>query len=76
MIQRILIAAALAAGLAACGEKPQTAGTKKSDAKAWGGAQNAYVAEGWKAGDQASWETQLRTRAQSQNEYTRSPAQK
>jgi len=78
MMHRILIVAVLAAGLAACGEKPQTAqpAAKKSDGKAWDGAQNAYVAEGWKAGDQASWETQMRLRAQGQNEYSRAPAQK
>jgi hypothetical protein len=78
MIKRILIVAVLATGLSACGEKAQTAqpAAKKSDGKAWDGAQNAYVAEGWKAGDQASWETQMRLRAQNQNEYSRAPAQK
>lgn len=78
MIKRILIVAVLAAGLSACGEKAQTAqpAAKKSDGKAWDGAQNAFVAEGWKAGDQASWETQMRLRAQNQNEYSRAPAQK
>lgn len=73
----LLVASAVA--LAACGEKPQTAGqpgARKADAKAWEGAQNgAYTASGWKAGDQASWETQLKTRAQQgQNEYSRSAA--
>ena len=70
--------AGIAASPLACGEKPQTThpAMKKSDGKAWEGAQNAYVAEGWKAGDQASWETQMRQRAQSQNEYNRAPALK
>ena len=57
-----------------CGDKPQAAGqgpAKKADTKAWEQSQSAYLAEGWKAGDQASWEAQLRTRAQSQNEYSR-----
>jgi hypothetical protein len=78
MIKRILIVAMLAAGLAACGEKAQTAkpAMNKSDGKAWDGAQNAFVAEGWKAGDKASWEAQMRQRAQSQNEYNRAPALK
>jgi opacity protein-like surface antigen len=78
MMKRILIVAMLAAGLAACGEKAQTAqpAMKKSDGKAWEAAQSAYVAEGWKAGDQASWETQMRQRAQGQNEYNRAPALK
>ena len=68
----ILAAAVL---LSACGEKPQTAGTKKSDAKPWEGAPgSAYMAAGWKAGDQAAWEAQLKTRSQGQNEYSRAPA--
>ena len=60
--------------LAACGEK--TAGAvKKSDVPAFQGSigASAYVADGWKAGDQAAWEQQLRNRAQSQNEYARAP---
>lgn len=76
MIQRIVIVAAMAALLSACGEKPQTAATKKSDGKPWEGAQNSFVAQGWKAGDQGSWDAQMRTRAQGQNEYSRSSAQK
>lgn len=76
-MKRILFVALLAAGLAACSEQPQTAGTgKKADAKAWEGANNAYAAEGWKPGDEASWEQQMRKRAQAQNEYERSPAQR
>jgi hypothetical protein len=61
---------ALLAGLAAC-EKPQTAETRKSDTRAWQGAENPYVASGWTAGDQVSWEQQLRTRAQAQNDYAK-----
>ena len=76
MIGRIVLVAALAAALAACGEKPQTAATKKSDGKPWEGVQKSHIAQGWKPGDQASWESQMRVRAQSQNEYTRSAAQK
>lgn len=75
MIARIVFVAALAASLAACGEKPQTAATKKSDGKPWEGAQNGFVAQGWKAGDQGSWDAQMRTRAQGQNEYSRTAAQ-
>ena len=62
---------ALAAALAACTEKPQTATKRKLDAKAWQGADDPYVAAGWKVGDQASWEEQMRARAQSQNEYAK-----
>jgi len=48
MMKRMLIVAMLATGLAACGEKAQTAqpAMKKSDGKAWEGAQNGFVAEG------------------------------
>ena len=61
-----------AALLCACSEKPQTAQTRKSDSQPWAGAPgDPYVASGWKAGDQASWEQQMRNRAQGQNEYSR-----
>ena len=70
----LLSCAALA--LAACGEK--TAGAaKKADVPAWQGSTgaSAYGANGWKAGDQAAWEQQLRTRTQGQNEYSRAATQ-
>jgi hypothetical protein len=70
----LLTCAALA--LAGCGEK--TAGAaKKSDVPAFQGSTGAgaYTANGWKPGDQAAWDQQLRTRAQGQNEYTRTPTQ-
>jgi hypothetical protein len=72
MMRLLLLAAVTAAmfALSAC-EKPQTAQTRKSDTKAWTGADNAFAASGWKAGDQTSWEEQMRLRAQAQNEYTR-----
>jgi hypothetical protein len=64
-------AVALAGSLAGCGERAQTANPRKSDTAAWQGADDPYVASGWKAGDKASWEEQMRTRAQAQNEYTK-----
>jgi hypothetical protein len=58
--------------LGACAEKPQTAQTRKSDGQPWAGAPgDPYTVSGWKPGDQASWEQQMRTRAQGQNEYSR-----
>jgi len=57
--------------LAACTEQPQTVNPRKSDTLAWQGAENPYVASGWKAGDKRSWEEQLRMRAQAQNDYTK-----
>ena len=60
------------AGLSACTEKPQTLGGKKSDAAAFQGAQNPFVAPGWKPGDKSSWEQGLKARMQnSQNEYSK-----
>ena len=50
------------------------AGKKKPDAKAWEANSSPYVATGYKPGDQAAWEQQLRTRAQAQNEYARDVA--
>ena len=65
-------ALALAFGLGACTEKPQTLSTPlKADTPVWQAADNGYVAPGWKAGDRSSLEQQLRSRAQTQNEYTR-----
>jgi hypothetical protein len=64
-------AAVLALALSGCTEKAQTANPRKSDTHAWQGTGNAYVASGWKAGDKASWDEQMRTRAQAQNEYGR-----
>lgn len=64
--------------LAACGEKPQVteAGARKVDAKASTGAQAAYHAPGWKAGDETDWQRQIQQRAQAQNEYARTGAKK
>ncbi len=58
-------------GVAACTETPQSAQTRKPDTKIWTGADNAFAAPGWKTGDQASWEEQMRNRAQAQNEYAK-----
>ena len=68
-----LLAAAL---LSACAERPQTAATRQADDKPWQGlAADTRADAGFKAGDQAAWEEQLRTRTQrGQNEYTRAPA--
>lgn len=80
-LRQVMMLSVAALAIAGCGEREQTAGqggARKSDAKAWQGAQagpGAYAAAGWKAGDKDSWEAQLKTRAQQgQNEYTRAPA--
>ena len=65
----VVIGAMLA--LAACGEKPQEAATKKADTQAWQASGSAFVAGGWKEGDRGSWEEHLRSRAQGQNDYAK-----
>jgi hypothetical protein len=74
MTVRLLAIVCCAFALGACGERPQEVGSspvKKADTPAAAGASNAYVAPGWKTGDAASWDQQMRKRAQGQNEYSR-----
>ncbi len=61
--------------IAACGEREQVAEFKrgkyqgKPDTQSW---DNAPLEGGqWTKGDRTSWETQIRTRQQGQNEYKR-----
>ena len=75
-LRTTVLAAAAVLSLGACGDRPQTLGAtaNKSDAQAWSvsdAAKPAYQAAGWKAGDKAAWEEQLRKRNQAQNEYVR-----
>jgi hypothetical protein len=68
----LLSAVSALLALSACAERPQTAtGERKTDTHAFDGAAPAFTAGGWKAGDAASWEQQMKTRAQGQNEYSR-----
>ena len=73
MIRLITLAAVSVAilGQVACGEKAQTVTARKVDTKVWSGTDNAFAASGWKTGDQAAWEEQMRNRAQAQNDYAR-----
>ena len=57
--------------LAACGDKPQSAGGVKGDVAPYQGVSNKYAEPGWKAGDKNSWEQALKVRSQHQNEYNR-----
>jgi uncharacterized protein YceK len=73
MIRFFLISASLMA-LAGCGEFDQSTDASRSypnDTPPWQGTKNAYMERGWTAGDKASWENQLRTRSQAQNEYVK-----
>jgi hypothetical protein len=72
-MKRLLLLGAAVLALAACGEKPQTIGQNiRHDTPAVQGTGTPYQAPGWKAGDRASWEQQLKARAQGQNEYVKS----
>ncbi|MDB5770150.1 MAG: hypothetical protein V7606_3394 [Burkholderiales bacterium] len=67
----VILISASAALLAACGEFDQakTADRYLPDTAPWQGAKNSFVAQGWKPGEKATWDAQLRARAQHQNEY-------
>jgi len=72
-MNKTLMLMAVAALLAACGEKPQTAGGAKQDAAPYTGTGKSFVDAGWKQGDKASWEAHLKARGQnSQNDYSKS----
>ena len=80
MIKRLhlILSTALAvAALTACGEHPQTGAGIRSDAALYAGTGSNFTQAGWKAGDKASWEAQLKARqVYGQNEYTRTPSAK
>lgn len=75
MTGRIAIALAVVLALGACSEKPQVAGQRNGgDVRASDGPSTPYTAGKWKAGDHGAWETQLRTRSQGQDDYSRAPS--
>ncbi len=65
----ILVLASLM--LAACSETPQTTTARKSDDKPWEAAASPYAVQGYQGGNLATWEQQMKSRAQGQNEYNR-----
>jgi len=71
------LAGAALLGLTACGEAEQVVVYKqgkyqgKPDTNPWNNAPLAYGDTTWKKGDKASWENEVNTRTQSQNEYRR-----
>ena len=71
----ILAAAVIAASalLAACGDRVQNLESGvKVDTQAFQGTGMPYAVSGWKQGDKASWEQQMKTRTQSgQNDYAK-----
>jgi hypothetical protein len=73
----IAFAAFAALGLAACGEREQVVVYKqgkyqgKKDGLPWDNAPPAGGSAQWSKGDKKSWEGELATRNQTQNEYVR-----
>jgi len=72
-MMRVALMMAAMLALSACGEREQTlaASRNKSPDQPWQGAKNEFVAKNWTPSDKAGWETQLRNRAQTQNEYNK-----
>ena len=62
-----LVAASLLVG---CNESGMGA-SKRPDVAPYMGADNGFMAKGWKPGDQASWSAEITKRNQSQSEYSR-----
>jgi len=72
-MKRIVLTLMLVAALAACSERDQSqaARARKPDTEPWQAAPTAYTVKGWTSGNKANWETQMRNRAQTQNEYAK-----
>jgi hypothetical protein len=73
-MKRLLLIAVPFALLAGCSEIDQSksaANTNRGDEPAYKGAKDNYIAKGWTPGDKGSWETQMRTRSLTQNEYNK-----
>ena len=71
-LQLALATLSVMLALAGCGERVQTipVGTaKKTDSATWQINDNGFVAAGWTPGNEASWNAQMKKRAQAQNDY-------
>lgn len=71
-MKRLILISTASLALVACGEKPQELVHTNKDATASSGTGKAFVDGGWKAGDKASWESQLKARTHyGQNDFSR-----
>jgi hypothetical protein len=70
---RVVSMLVLAAGLAACGDRPQERAGKQigGSAPSWQGPTTSFTVPGWKVGDERSWAAHMQARAQGQNENVR-----
>ena len=63
--------------VSACGETVQTVPTRTAkavDGASWQVRDNGYVVPGWTPGNEASWDAQLKKRAQAQNDFAKPEA--
>ena len=69
-----LIASLAALALVACAERDQTVTGISTDTASYEGTNRPFVDAGWKPGDRASWEQQMKVRTvRGQNEYVKVP---
>ena len=72
MRRPVLWLASVAFIVSACGEKVQTmpvGAERKADAQVWQTENDRFLAPGWTPGDERSWDAQMKSRAQAQNDY-------
>jgi len=72
----MILAAGAVVALAGCADKEQTASGIKTDTAPFNGTnrQPPYMAAGWKPGERAAWEQQLKVRTvNGQNDYVKVP---
>jgi hypothetical protein len=75
-VKSLFVLALALLALAGCAEREQTASGIKSDAAPFNGTskQPPFTAVGWKPGDRANWEQQLKVRTvNGQNDYVKVP---
>ncbi|RBA24259.1 hypothetical protein [Herminiimonas fonticola] len=73
-MMRTLLISLLALGMFGCSETSQSQADARvsGDVPPYKGAVNdPYVIKGWTAGNKTEWDTQMRNRAQAQNEYVK-----
>lgn len=73
-MMRALLISLAALALLGCSEKSQSQADARVSGDApphQGAANDPYVVKGWTAGNKTEWDTQMRTRAQTQNEYVK-----
>jgi len=75
-MRSLAVVSLAAVAMAGCAEREQTASGIKSDAEPFNGTnkQPPFTAAGWKPGDRANWEQQLKVRTvNGQNDYVKVP---